>query len=69
MDKDIERMMDLLIEREKTHVVKYKCFRCNHIWNPKAKNGKPVLCPRCKARFWDKPSKRSIVDYLSNLIK
>jgi DNA-directed RNA polymerase subunit RPC12/RpoP len=34
----------------------YKCERCGHIWLPR-KYGEedPVICPKCKSPYWNKP--------------
>jgi len=32
----------------------YQCTRCNHTWVPRDK-GKPMVCPKCKSPYWDKP--------------
>ena len=40
----------------------YVCERCNHIWAPrllkKSKKSKPVVCPKCKSPYWNKPRKK-----------
>jgi DNA-directed RNA polymerase subunit RPC12/RpoP len=37
----------------------YKCERCGHTWFPRKYNeateGPPILCPKCKSAYWDKP--------------
>jgi len=33
--------------------MKYTCKRCNHTWQS-IKEGKPVVCPRCKSYSYDK---------------
>ena len=37
----------------------YKCERCGHIWVPRKydKNDFPVICPKCKSPYWNKPRK------------
>lgn len=38
----------------------YRCERCNHEWIPRTKDY-PVICPKCKSPYWDKPkSDRSV---------
>jgi len=32
----------------------YKCERCGREWIPR-KEGKPIVCPKCKSPYWDKP--------------
>ena len=34
----------------------YICERCKHKWVARNKNI-PVVCPRCKSAYWDKPRK------------
>lgn len=35
----------------------YKCERCKHKWVPR-NNRKPIICPKCKSAYWDKPRKK-----------
>lgn len=35
----------------------FKCERCNHIWVPRNTEEKPLVCPKCKSPYWDKPKK------------
>lgn len=35
----------------------YKCERCGHEWIPRNKEEKPIICPKCKSPYWDKPKK------------
>ena len=37
---------------------KQKCLRCGHTWY-KRTPGKPVLCPSCKSKYWDKPREKN----------
>lgn len=32
----------------------YQCTRCNHTWVPRDE-AKPLVCPKCKSPYWDKP--------------
>ena len=34
----------------------YQCERCSHKWLPRKKE-KPIICPKCKSAYWDKPKK------------
>jgi len=37
----------------------YRCERCNHEWIPRIKvKEDPVICPKCKSPYWNKPKKR-----------
>jgi len=36
---------------------KRNCLRCGHTWN-KRLDSEPVLCPKCKSPYWDKPRKK-----------
>lgn len=34
----------------------YKCERCDHEWIPReTTEGEPLVCPRCKSPYWNKP--------------
>ena len=35
----------------------YQCERCKHQWIPRGKQN-PIICPRCKSPYWDKPKKK-----------
>jgi DNA-directed RNA polymerase subunit RPC12/RpoP len=40
----------------------YRCERCGHIWLPRIYGeaegqGDPVICPKCKSPYWNKPKK------------
>jgi DNA-directed RNA polymerase subunit RPC12/RpoP len=39
----------------------YKCERCSHIWLPR-KYGEqdPVICPKCKSPYWNRPRETKI---------
>lgn len=37
----------------------YGCFRCAYVWRP-VRQRRPMMCPRCKSRFWDVPVLRPI---------
>jgi len=36
----------------------YKCERCGHEWVPRNKEESPIICPKCKTPYWNKPKKR-----------
>ena len=49
----------ILIMAEITIKVKgYKCERCEHEWAPRNKKEKPIICPKCKSPYWNKPKKK-----------
>lgn len=34
----------------------FRCERCGHQWVPRATTeGEPVICPKCKSPYWDRP--------------
>lgn len=35
----------------------YRCERCGHVWIPRvySEDKDPVICPRCKSPYWNKP--------------
>ena len=34
----------------------FRCERCGHTWVPRATTeGDPVICPKCKSPYWNKP--------------
>lgn len=34
----------------------YKCERCEHTWIPReTTQGDPLVCPKCKSPYWNKP--------------
>ena len=35
----------------------YKCERCEHKWIPRNKGETPIICPKCKSPYWNKPKK------------
>ena len=36
----------------------YKCERCGNEWVPRNKEESPIICPKCKTPYWNKPKKR-----------
>jgi len=40
---------------------KLQCLRCLHKWYPRTKN-KPVLCPNCKSKYWNKERKNGKIN-------
>lgn len=41
---------------EEVKIKKYICSRCGHKWIPR-EDKKPVICPKCKSPYWDKPKR------------
>ena len=39
-------------------IMGYQCERCNHVWVPRKKEKYPIVCPKCKSPYWDKPTKQ-----------
>ena len=39
---------------EKITVKRCTCERCNHIWITRREES-PVVCPKCKSPYWNKP--------------
>ena len=39
------------------HLLGCRC-RCGHEWLPRKLKGRPVECPECKHRHWDKPKEK-----------
>ena len=35
----------------------FKCERCGHEWIPRNKEEVPIICPKCKSPYWNKPKK------------
>ncbi|MGI0013199.1 MAG: hypothetical protein ACREBU_07130 [Nitrososphaera sp.] len=39
----------------------YECSRCGHRWvKREATEGDPIICPKCKSPYWDKPRKFAV---------
>tara|TARA_Y100000310_G_scaffold284286_1_gene306973 strand:+ start:153 stop:299 length:147 start_codon:yes stop_codon:yes gene_type:complete len=36
----------------------YQCERCKHEWVPRNKEETPIICPRCKSPYWNKPRQK-----------
>jgi len=43
---------------EEVKVFKCECERCGHDWITKTRE-KPMVCPKCKSPYWDKPRKKN----------
>ncbi len=51
-----------MVEKEnlaghKVKILGNKCYRCEHEWRPLVIEEKPVVCPKCKSPYWDRPRK------------
>jgi DNA-directed RNA polymerase subunit RPC12/RpoP len=33
----------------------FRCDRCGHEWFPRDKTQEPVVCPKCKSPYWNRP--------------
>jgi DNA-directed RNA polymerase subunit RPC12/RpoP len=33
----------------------YKCMKCGHEWVSRNKRYDPVICPKCKSLYWNRP--------------
>lgn len=40
----------------KIEVDGFRCERCGHEW-VKRKTDEPMVCPKCKSPYWDRPKK------------
>jgi len=38
----------------------YECTRCGHRWRPRLE-ARPLICPRCKSAYWDRPRRAPAV--------
>lgn len=39
----------------------YRCERCEHTWIPRDTTiGEPVICPKCKSPYWNKPRRNKV---------
>ncbi len=45
----------MVTEAETIEVYRHTCGRCAHVW--RSDLNKPVVCPKCKSPYWDKPRK------------
>ena len=36
----------------------YRCERCEHEWVPRNFEREPLVCPKCKSPYWDRPRKK-----------
>lgn len=36
----------------------FKCLRCGHEWAPRDIAVEPVICPKCKSPYWNKPKQK-----------
>jgi DNA-directed RNA polymerase subunit RPC12/RpoP len=45
-------------------VMGFRCERCGHEWIPKKDHAPdPAVCPKCHSAYWNRPKKRSMMDY------
>jgi len=39
----------------------FQCERCNHTWIPReTTEGEPLVCPKCKSPYWNKPRQQGL---------
>lgn len=36
----------------------FKCERCEHKWVPHDIKQEPIVCPKCKSPYWNRPKKK-----------
>jgi predicted Zn-ribbon and HTH transcriptional regulator len=41
-------------------VMGYRCERCSHEWIPRDAERAPVVCPKCKSPYWDRPRRGGV---------
>lgn len=44
----------MFMSKKEIKVYGCKCERCGHEWITRTKEA-PVVCPKCKSPYWDKP--------------
>lgn len=47
--------------RGKRKVGQLQCERCGFCWYPRPPKSKPVACPSCHSRIWEKPLGRDFL--------
>ena len=43
--------------KKEVNVYECKCERCKHSWITR-KDILPIVCPKCKSPYWNKPTER-----------
>jgi predicted Zn-ribbon and HTH transcriptional regulator len=38
----------------------YQCERCGHIWLPRKTEKEPIVCPKCKSPYWNRPRTQEV---------
>jgi predicted Zn-ribbon and HTH transcriptional regulator len=46
------------MSKKEIRVYKCRCERCGHEWITR-NEGAPVVCPKCKSPYWDKPPNKN----------
>ncbi len=48
----------------------YKCERCGHEWVKRSTTeGDPVICPKCKSPYWNKPRRSEVPTNVAEAMK
>jgi predicted Zn-ribbon and HTH transcriptional regulator len=42
-----------------TKIAGFQCERCGHEWVAKTER-RPIICPKCKSPYWDRPRVRTL---------
>ena len=60
MHKELKRVRKKDIKGAGAYVLikGHKCHRCGHEWRPKNIEVVPVVCPKCKSPYWDRPRRK-----------
>lgn len=45
----------------KVQIWGFKFERCDHEWVPRDRAQPPVVCPKCKSPYWDRPRQNTAV--------
>jgi predicted Zn-ribbon and HTH transcriptional regulator len=48
---------NILFFMAKVKLLGFRCERCEHEWLPRDKDQEPLVCPKCKSPYWNRPRK------------
>lgn len=50
--------------RVKFEVEGFQCLRCGYQWVPRIfkEDAEPIICPKCKSPYWNKPRRVDVLD-------